>query len=431
MKYNFFIQVFFLFVLLNACSNPAKNTKNHKDTVTCLEDIIIQADTCVHQNGLAIQTNLVYSDISAIKKLFCCAKQIKYLSLDAQSMTDQNLKALAQFQYLETLRIKNIQKLPQVIFQLPSLTNLELSVEPGFPDVILPDTLQTLTTIKHVSLMGFDEFPNTILTLPQLQSLAISLDVSNNQNKTNYLPTSLSKVKTLESIYLGYFQAFPKVLLDLPQLKSLKIEESKITIPPQIDHIKNLEFLDLMGNDFTSIPASLGNLTQLNTLFLPALKQFPVTLGNLKALRYFKIYRNQSSPGKQLPDMLKGMINLEELTVMDADFPTFDKIAQSLKNLHHLKIFSYIGDLEAIPTEVYQLTQLEELYLRKNIYKGEQLKEVSIPKGFANLGQLKVLSLVDMNLKSLPPDISTLKNLTQLNLRGSEMENYLITKTNQ
>lgn len=239
-------------------------------------------------------------------------------------------------------------------------------------------------------------------------------------NKGEYLPTSLSQVKSLQHIYLNQIHEFPKVLLDMPQLKTLHMD-GKAHLPKDIDRLKNLESLNLMFNNTNQIPSSVGNLIQLKKLVLPSLKDIPTSFINLKKLEYLKIYRDNINTARNFPQVLKSLTTLKELMVLDSGFPTFNTIAQSLRKLPHLKKFSYIGDLKTVPSEVYELTQLDELYLRKVIYKGEKPEATIIPLGFAKISQLRTLSLMDMNLTKLPPGIYSLKKLKRLNLRGSNI----------
>ncbi len=62
---------------------------------------------------------------------------------------------------------------------------------------------------------------------------------------------------------------------------------------------------------------------------------------------------------------------------------------------------------EAIPTELWQLTQLETLDLT-----GYRLR--MIPEGLGNLKNLKILNLSSTNLKKLPNSFGDLINLTDL-----------------
>jgi len=70
--------------------------------------------------------------------------------------------------------------------------------------------------------------------------------------------------------------------------------------------------------------------------------------------------------------------------------------------------------LTSLPKEIWDLKQLEELFLEGN-------KLTSLPKEIGDLKQLKELHLRNNQLKSLPKEIGDLKQLKKLYLRGNNL----------
>ncbi|EDN68964.1 leucine-rich-repeat protein [Beggiatoa sp. PS] len=70
--------------------------------------------------------------------------------------------------------------------------------------------------------------------------------------------------------------------------------------------------------------------------------------------------------------------------------------------------------LITIPTEIFQLTHLEELYLDNN-------QITALPPEIAQLAHLRVLSLTGNSLTTLPPEIAQLANLEWLYLANNQL----------
>jgi len=124
-----------------------------------------------------------------------------------------------------------------------------------------------------------------------------------------------------------------------------------------------------------SIPPEIGNLVNLETLFLSRNQlngSIPVSFGNLTSLQQLGLNDNQLSGS--IPDSI-----------------------WKLKNLQHL--YLYQNQLEgSIPDSVGNLVLLQMLYLRENHLNG------SIPSTLGNLVNLLVLDLSSNQLSGSIPD---------------------------
>ncbi|VVB08180.1 unnamed protein product [Arabis nemorensis] len=245
----------------------------------------------------------------------------------------------------------------------------------------------------------------------------------------------------------------PQEILTLVELQTLDLTANpKLTgpLPENIGNLKKLQFLNLMGCNFSGqIPASIGSLLELTSLSLN-LNQFsgtiPASLGRLSKLIWFDISDNQiegelpvsttSSPGLDMllatnhfhfgNNKLWGVIP-EKLfnSSMSLLHLLFDgnqftgKIPDSLglvKNLTVLRLDRnrLRGD---IPSSLNNLTNLQELYLANNRFTG------TLP----NLTSLTGLYTLDVSnnlltVAPVPSWISSLHSLSTLRMEGIQLE---------
>lgn len=149
----------------------------------------------------------------------------------------------------------------------------------------------------------------------------------------------------------------------------------------QINIISN----NLVGN----LPSALGNLTNLNTLWLPFNSlsgTIPASLGNLNNLESLSLYSNNLSGS--IPSELGSLSNLIMLQL-------------GRNNLSGL-----------VPSEIGNLTNLKSLILESNSLTG------SVPTSFANLTSLEFLNLGSNSFTGMEVDLGGLSNLTSLSLSG-------------
>ena len=147
--------------------------------------------------------------------------------------------------------------------------------------------------------------------------------------------------------------------------------------------------LDLTDNDLSgTIPASLGNLTHLNWLFLAVNNltgTIPASLGNLTNLRWLSLSWNNLSG--RIPAELGRLSNLEKLGLnnnLDPNVGLSGTIPASLGNLARLKVLHLsLNRLSgAVPAELGRLSNLETLYLNSNNLTG------MLPSALTNLRKL-------------------------------------------
>ncbi|MEM8723857.1 MAG: COR domain-containing protein [Cyanobacteria bacterium P01_G01_bin.39] len=138
------------------------------------------------------------------------------------------------------------------------------------------------------------------------------------------------------------------------------------SLPASIGQLTNLSVLDLRGNSLSSLPASIGQLTNLSVLYLSdnSLSSLPAEIGQLTNLSVFDLRGNSLS---SLPAEITQLYNLSKLYLSD-------------------------NFLSSLPAEIGQLTNLTRLDLDNNSLS-------SLP---AEITQLYNLSVLDLNGNSLP-----------------------------
>jgi len=181
-------------------------------------------------------------------------------------------------------------------------------------------------------------------------------------------------------------------------------------IPPIIEDLTLLTFLDFSYNKLESVPAEIGNLTNLTVLNLAKnLSSLPAEIGNLTSLTWLSLYANQLS---SLPAEIW---TLTSLTVLDLAKNQLSSLPAEIGNLINLTEL-YLGKtrLNNLPAEIGKLTSLTLLYLEFN-----QLS--NLPTEISKLTNLTTLSLSLNKLSSLPTEISNLTNLTTLSLLSNKL----------
>ena len=179
----------------------------------------------------------------------------------------------------------------------------------------LPSAIGHLKNIKYLRLRGFNELPDEIAQLENLETL----------------------------VYMNCdFTEFPKALCQLKNLKALKIfSKSLERFPDELGNLSSLTHFDMRGTQVQELPDSIGNLSKL-------------TIIELYANEYLKV----------LPESIGNLTNLEKLEVRASDF---EVLPSSIGNLHQLKSLGlYHNGLQSLPDSVTNLKALEQLDVTEN-----------------------------------------------------------------
>lgn len=214
-----------------------------------------------------------------------------------------------------------------------------------------------------------------------------------------------------------------------PKLTGLSFLNLRLSsLPPIWEHpefIDRLTTLDLSGNQFKTIPSTIGSLTALTTLSLAnnRLKEIPSSLGNLRVLTELKLNNNQL---EAIPAELG---NLEQLLSWNLCSNKIEGLSLSFSRLKKLEnFFLSENPIQKIPECIEGMTSLKNLSFSHSFIQ-------KIPSFIGNLQNLQGLYLFDnpllsgisLNTLSLPS--SCLIQLVNCNLYKSTVE-YLQTCCN-
>ncbi|CCH53979.1 putative serine/threonine-protein kinase pats1 [Fibrisoma limi BUZ 3] len=194
------------------------------------------------------------------------------------------------------------------------------------------------------------------------------------------------------------------------------------------------EILDLSGLNLSSLPESIGQLTQLTRLYLydNQLTILPESIGQLTQLTRLSLHDNQlavlpesisqltqltslSLHDNQLAVLPESISQLTQLTELDLSTNQLTVLPESIGQLNQLtRLDLHTNQLTVLPESIGQLTQLTRLDLSNN-----QLTD--LPESIGQLTQLTELDLPNNQLTDLPESIGQLTQLTELDLRNNEL----------
>lgn len=179
----------------------------------------------------------------------------------------------------------------------------------------LPAAIGNLKNLKYLRIIGFNELPEQIAELDNLETL-VCLRCS--------------------------FKQFPKALCGLKNLKSLNILcKSLETLPDEFGNLSSLTTFDMRGSQIEYLPQSIGHLTNLEVFQLAANKKL-----------------------KALPDSIGKLTNLKLLEIRASDLTT---LPETIGNLTQLKLLGlYANNLNDLPNSITNLKALKLLDVREN-----------------------------------------------------------------
>ena len=138
-------------------------------------------------------------------------------------------------------------------------------------------------------------------------------DESSSNNNNPGITIDKSKKTSLDLSNKG-LNKLPEYVLEMTELTELDISENNLegALPSQIAKLKNLEKLDVSGNDMTGIPAEIGQLEKLEELSYADnnITGLPLEIGNLDNLKELDLRGNDYSEydlgliKKELPNLL-------------------------------------------------------------------------------------------------------------------------------
>lgn len=220
----------------------------------------------------------------------------------------------------------------------------------------------------NLSFRSLSNIPDDVWQAFQLKKLVLA------GNPLTSLPPQLSRLTNLQTLNCGSseLKSFPSAALP---------------------HLPNLTYLNLSENQIAEIPENIGVLTSLTDLIFSAnpITRVPASLGDLQALSVLKLSKCKLT---ELPQAVVRLKNLKELQLADNQITG------------------------PIPTSIFHLPKLEILdmsYNKIDSLLNEELSTCSedeLDANFSSLSKLRVLTLNDNKLTTIPPH--TLSNCTSL-----------------
>ncbi|KAG1367829.1 receptor-like protein kinase HSL1 [Cocos nucifera] len=275
-----------------------------------------------------------------------------------------------------------------------------------------------------------------------------------NQNITQPIPAAICKLKNLSILDLSYNDipdSFPTSLYNCSNLLHLDLSQNYFVgvIPSDIYRLSpRLTDLILSANNFTGdIPRSIGRLSAIEYLaldnnFFDA--SFPAELGNLSNLQTLWLAYNPFSPAT-IPSSFRNLTQLSFLwmtkTNLKGEIPEF---IGDLTEMFQLDL-AWNSLSGSIPAGIWNLKKLRNLYLFANHLTGAinldgplgalELEEIdvsinqlngSIPEELGKLQNLSILFMYDNRFSGeIPASIGLLPALTDLRLFNNSLTGVL------
>ena len=254
------------------------------------------------------------------------------------------------------------------------------------------------------------------------------------------IPPQIQHLEDLESLHLGENDLegpIPVEVTRLSRLKSLDLNYNAIggKLPPEIGDLSELVALSLFGNELTGeIPPEIGKLTKLEYLDLchnQLRGPIPPEFGNLRELQYLMMCGIDSAPheGNRLSGEIPAEIgNLTKLRRLDLGANQLEgPIPSTIGNLTQLDSLElYSNLLTSLPPEIGNLENVQTILMWGNRLTSP------IPSTIGNLTRLKKLNFGigftsgnNLISGSIPSEIGRLSRLEELDLGGNRLTGSL------
>ena len=277
---------------------------------------------------------------------------------------------------IEVLSLTNsgLDRIPSSIKRCKYLKRLNLE---GNQIKHIPRWLTSLDSLEEINL----NFNQLKLNKRDIRRLSKVEDVLLAGNGLKKLPNNVGCMRC-ESLNLSKNQlsTLPKSFAKLKQAKYLIFYDNKFeSIPEELAGFKDLKHLDFYKNRLTKIPDFIGDMDNLQQLFLSFnnIEEIPDTLRNLKRLKYFYIHHNELH---FIPEWITEMDSIERFGVGFnhlLDLPDLSK----MKALYEFDAEHNL--LERFPWELVKKPEMEILILRDNDFAlsdEERMRLIQISK---------------------------------------------------
>ncbi|CAF2047301.1 unnamed protein product [Brassica napus] len=189
-------------------------------------------------------------------------------------------------------------------------------------------------------------------------------------------------------------------------------------LAPEVGQLSYLEILNVMWNNITGrIPSEIGKISSLKLLLLNGNKltgSLPPELGNLRNLNRLQVDENNITGS--VPPAFGNMTSIKHLHLNNNTLTGEIPVELSkLNNLAHL-ILDNNNLTGSLPQELARLPSLTILQMDNNNFHGSV-----IPEAYGSFSRLVRLSLRNCGLQGSIPDLSSIKNLSYLDLSWNKL----------
>ncbi|KAJ4971681.1 hypothetical protein NE237_004780 [Protea cynaroides] len=251
---------------------------------------------------------------------------------------------------------------------------------------------------------GCENLATIDASICELRSLK-TLDIRN--TKISQLPENLSPLEALMELLIDKtsIERLPNSIGQLKNLNTLSAQYCKIQetgIPDDIGRLSSLKYLNLNGNHFLSLPATVSSLSLLQTLSLMScdkLQSLPQlsNLTNLKALYIFFCMNLV-----ELPNTMNALTRLESLNLQGCD---------ALQYISHLP--SSLKSLEVACKNVREISAFLDMRNLETLCLHDCPKLAKI-ENLMGLDTLRLFKISDCPLLTELPNLGGLKKLKHL-----------------
>ncbi|CAG8627468.1 7296_t:CDS:2, partial [Cetraspora pellucida] len=436
--------------------------------------------------------NLSQNDLERIPQSIKQSEMLSFLNISSNRLKDLEHGSLEMIGELTTLQVENnlLQGLPEKFTAFTKLNTLNIANNSFsvFPQVIctivtlseldlsynkiisIPEEIEKLVNLKKLFLVGnqiTDKLPKSFQNLISLQELDIrrnqitSLDTISLIPNLEILLTEYNNVSTVDISSIS-LQKLQKLILSKNQLTHFSLKKTNLSLielslanakllalqNDLFEHLLSVQKLDLRNNELTSIPTTIGLMTNLThlTCICNTLRTLPSEICSLVSLYTLDIHFNQLVSLPQEIWLCRSLANLNVSSNLLEQFPAPPTtssndpppLAHSLRALYlgdndltagifniislfsELKILNIsFNFLDEIPSgKLSKNSHLTELYL-----SGNQLS--SLPEDIEKLTNLSVLHINGNRLTTLPAELSKIRKLVILDV-GNNLLKYNI-----